>query len=170
MCWFRAEPQAAGSRACGAEAVPPWLFRIHAIRYVAVSMNGHALASVAVLLALCGSARAACEDGRCRGYPRDPAVTRLFTLTVPCPSTGEVSHRCPGFIRDHFIPLCAGGADAVDNLWWEDIARAAEKDRHELQLCHRLRVIERHGDDPALRRQAMVLYWGSEVQRNGKAM
>jgi len=121
-------------------------------------MTGQARLSVAILLAFCGSARAACEDGRCHNYPRDPAVTRLFTLTVPCPSTGETGHRCPGFIRDHLIPLCAGGADAVSNLWWEGAARAAEKDRHELQLCHRLRVIERHGNDPGLRQRAMALY------------
>lgn len=119
---------------------------------------GCVLAPVGILLALCGSARAACEDGRCREYPRDPAVTRAFTLAVPCPATGETGHRCPGYIRDHFIPLCAGGPDAVENLWWEDIARAAEKDRRELQLCHRLRTIERHGDDPALRQRAMALY------------
>ena len=54
--------------------------------------------------------------------------------------------------------MCAGGADAVSNVWWEDAARAAEKDRHELQLCHRLRAIERHGDDSALRQRAMALY------------
>lgn len=121
-------------------------------------MTGSALASVAILLAPSGSARAACEDGRCHDYPRDPAVTRAFTLTVPCPATGETGHRCPGFIRDHFIPLCAGGADAVSNLWWEGAARAAEKDRRELQLCHRLWAIERHGNDPALRQRAMALY------------
>lgn len=121
-------------------------------------MIGCALTSLAILLTFCGSAHAACEDGRCRNYPRDPAVTRSFTLAVPCPSTGMAGGRCPGYIRDHFTPLCAGGADAVSNLWWEDAARAAEKDRHEFQLCHRLRVIERHGDDPALRQRAMALY------------
>ena len=121
-------------------------------------MIGRALASVAILLALHGSAHAACEDGRCRNYPRDPAVTHAFTLAVPCPATGEIGRSCPGFIREHFLPLCAGGADAVSNLWWEDAARAAEKDRRELQLCHRLRVIERHGDDPGLRQRAMALY------------
>ena len=119
---------------------------------------GRVLASVGILLALCDSARAACEDGRCREYPRDPAVTHAFTLTVPCPSTGDTGRSCPGYIRGHFTPLCAGGADAVGNLWWEDAARAAEKDRRELQLCHRLRVIERRGDDPALRQRAMALY------------
>ena len=70
-------------------------------------MIGRALAPVAILLTLSSPARAACEDGHCRNYPRDPAVTHAVTLTVPCPATGEVGHRCPGFIRDHFIPLCA---------------------------------------------------------------
>lgn len=99
-------------------------------------MMGHALTSLAILLTLCGSAHAACEDNRCRSYPRDPAVVRAFTLAVPCPSTGDTGRSCLGYIRDHFTPLCAGGADAVSNLWWEDAARAAEKDRRELQLCH----------------------------------
>lgn len=121
-------------------------------------MISRAMTLATVLLALCGSARATCEDGHCRNYPRDPAVTRSFTRTVPCPATGEVGHRCPGFIRDHLIPLCAGGVDAASNIWWEDAARAAEKDQHELQLCHRLRMIERHGDDPGLRQRAMALY------------
>lgn len=118
----------------------------------------HILMPVVILLGLCGPVWAACEDGRCRNYPRDPAVTHAFTLTVPCPSTGDTGHRCPGFIRDHLIPLCAGGADAVSNLWWEESARASRKDKRELQLCHRLRTIERHGDDPALRQRAMALY------------
>jgi len=77
---------------------------------------------------------------------------------VPCPSTGETGHRCPGFIRDHFIPLCADGADDVRNMWREDIVHAAEKDRRELQLCHRQRLIERNSNDPALRQRVMVLY------------
>jgi len=85
-------------------------------------------------------------------------VTHSFTLTVPCPATGETGHCCPGFIRDHFIPLCAGGANAVGNLWWEGAACVAEKDGRELQLCRRLRMIERHGNDPALRQRAMALY------------
>lgn len=134
------------------------LLRIHTIRYATALMKPLLLALVAILLASGGPARAACEDGRCRNYPRNRAVTYAFTLTVPCPATGAVGHRCPGFIRNHFIPLCAGGADAVSNIWWEEAARAAEKDLHELQLCHRLRVIEQHGDDPALRRRAMGLY------------
>ena len=119
---------------------------------------GRLFALIAVLLALTGPARAACEDGRCREYPRDPAVTRAFTLAVPCPATGETGHHCPGYVRDHFLPLCAGGPDTVENLWWEDAARAADKDRRELQFCHRLRVIERHGNDPALRQRALRLY------------
>ena len=47
---------------------------------------------------------------------------------------------------------------AGDRLRQRRQTGATEKDRRELQLCHRLRVIERHGDDPALRRRAMALY------------
>ena len=46
----------------------------------------------------------------------------------------------------------------MSNIWCEETARAAKKDRRELQLCHWLTVIERHGDDPVLRRLTMGLY------------
>lgn len=45
------------------------LFRLHGMRYDPASMIGRALASVAVLLALCDFASAAWENGRCREYP-----------------------------------------------------------------------------------------------------
>ena len=105
-----------GLRACCAEVAPSRLFQAHEIRYDIALITDRALASGAILLALFNSARAACEDGRCREYPPDLDVTRAFTLAVPCPTAGETGRSCPGFIRDHFVPLCAGGADAVVNL------------------------------------------------------
>jgi len=86
----------------------------------------------------------------------------MFTLTAPCPSTGETGHRCPGFIRDQFIPLCAGGADDVRNMWREDIVRAAEKDRRELGGQVAI--------EPKVRFSEMPCKWGktpgTQVQQN----
>jgi len=42
-------------------------------------------------------------------------------------------------------------------MWGEDIACAAGKNRHELQLCRWQRLIERYGNDSALRQRAIAL-------------
>jgi len=42
---------------------------------------------------------------------RDPAVRKDFQRTHPCPSNHETSGPCPGWVVDHIVPLCAGGAD-----------------------------------------------------------
>ena len=70
---------------------------------------------------------------------RNAGVMRRFSETVPCPATGQVRRSCPGYTRDHFIPLCAGGDDAFENIWFEDMGRAEIKDRFEDRLCARLR-------------------------------
>lgn len=87
-----------------------------------------------VLLLLSGTAAQA----------RDRQVALDFQRTHPCPSTGQSYGSCPGYIRDHVWPLCAGGADAVGNLQWQTIAEAKIKDRWERRLCRDLR----HGIPP----------------------
>ena len=51
-------------------------------------------------------------------FARDPAVPREFQRLNPCPSTGRTSGACPGWERDHVVPLCRGGADTVGNMQW----------------------------------------------------
>ncbi len=41
----------------------------------------------------------------------------------------------PGFRRDHKIPLCLGGPDTFDNVWYEDYAESLIKDRAERNAC-----------------------------------
>lgn len=62
---------------------------------------------------------------------RSQATTRAFQNTNPCPSTGKTTGACPGFIKDHVIPLCKGGPDAPANLQWQTTAAAKEKDKIE---------------------------------------
>lgn len=62
-------------------------------------------------------------------------MLREFQHLHPCPSTGRTTGACPGYIKDHIVPLCAGGADAVDNLQWQTEADAAAKDRREWAQC-----------------------------------
>lgn len=45
----------------------------------------------------------------------------------------------PGYIVDHRIPLCAGGADSVDNMQWQTRSASYTKDSFERALCRELR-------------------------------
>jgi hypothetical protein len=72
---------------------------------------------------------------------RDAKQVRAYRAENPCPATGKTRGACPGYVVDHIVPLCAGGADAPDNMIWQSKAEALEKDRTEWALCrwiHRL--------------------------------
>jgi len=49
-------------------------------------------------------------------------------------STGYSRGR-PGYVVDHVVPLCAGGADAPSNMQWQTIGEARIKDRQERATC-----------------------------------
>jgi hypothetical protein len=66
---------------------------------------------------------------------RSRAVTREFQRENPCPSTGRASGACPGYRKDHVVPLACGGPDAVSNLQWQTAAAATAKDRWERKSC-----------------------------------
>lgn len=66
---------------------------------------------------------------------RSKAVLAEFQKLHPCPVNGKSAGPCPGYIKDHIKPLCAGGADAVHNLQWQTLAEAKAKDKLELQQC-----------------------------------
>jgi hypothetical protein len=69
--------------------------------------------------------------------PRSAPVKREFQLTHPCPSTGLTSAPCPGYIKDHIVPLACGGPDAVSNIQWQTIRAARAKDKWEVKGCTR---------------------------------
>jgi len=93
--------------------------------------------AIAAVLA-CAAADTAAPTGR-TDPPRDPAVRAAFVRAHPCPATERTSGACPGWVVDHRLPLCAGGADAPENLQWITAAQAREKDRRDQQHCAALR-------------------------------
>ena len=68
---------------------------------------------------------------------RSLEVKHEFQRQHPCPSTGRTTGRCPGYIKDHIVPLACGGPDSVANLQWQTTAAAKAKDRWERKACAR---------------------------------
>jgi hypothetical protein len=68
---------------------------------------------------------------------RSASVKREFQLTHPCLATGRTSGACPGYVKDHVLPLACGGPDAVSNLQWQTIRAAKAKDKWETKGCTR---------------------------------
>jgi len=62
---------------------------------------------------------------------RSAKEKRDFQKSHPCPSTGRASGGCPGYVVDHVTPLKRGGADRPENMQWQTIKQAKEKDRTE---------------------------------------
>lgn len=91
-------------------------------RYKAISLLLLAL----LLLAVDASARSAAE-------------VRAFKRENPCPATGKIYGKCPGYVVDHKDPLCAGGADKPSNMQWQELAESKIKDKEEWRTCRILR-------------------------------
>ena len=68
---------------------------------------------------------------------RSNAAKREFRMQHPCPLTGQVRGRCPGYVIDHVKPLACGGEDHPNNMQWQTMAEAKEKDKWERKDCGR---------------------------------
>lgn len=86
-------------------------------------------ATAIAALALCVAAQACADVGRSR------AQRNAFQRAVPCPATDSTRGPCPGYVVDHIVPLCAGGADSPGNMQWQTVADAKAKDRLEAKEC-----------------------------------
>ena len=71
--------------------------------------------------------------------PRSKSVTAEFQRLNPCPTTGKRTGACPGYVKDHIKPLCAGGEDAVSNMQWQTVEEAKAKDVLERRECRALK-------------------------------
>ena len=69
------------------------------------------------------------------GRPSTPEI--LFRLAHPCPATGQAQGPCKGYVIDRIIPPLCGGADAPENMQWQTLAEAKEKDRWEKIGCRK---------------------------------
>lgn len=88
-----------------------------------------------IILALWGALIFATSKFVYASEHRSQAVLHQFQKLHPCPATGLRTGACPGYVKDHVYPLCAGGADAVDNLQWQMVTDAHIKDKWEWSLC-----------------------------------
>jgi hypothetical protein len=70
---------------------------------------------------------------------RDPKQVRAYRSAHPCPVTQQTTGPCPGWVVDHIIPLCAGGADHPSNLRWLERETARIKDPRDASTCAALR-------------------------------
>jgi hypothetical protein len=100
-----------------------------------MSLSHPVLRPLTLLDALVIGILAVCTTGasECRSL----AVKHEFQRQHPCPLTGQTTGRCPGYIKDHFVPLACGGPDSVANTQWQTTAEAKAKDKWELRGCRR---------------------------------
>jgi hypothetical protein len=69
------------------------------------------------------------------GTNRDKHQRAAFVRSHPCPDTGKTHGRCPGYVVDHIVPLCGGGADRPSNMQWQTVAEGKAKDKEERRFC-----------------------------------
>jgi hypothetical protein len=93
------------------------------------------VALIAFAAVVCGTA--ALRNPAAATEHRFRAVTREFQREHPCPSTGRTTGGCPGYRKDHIVPLACGRPDAVSNLQWQTIRDARAKDQWEQRACGR---------------------------------
>ena len=81
----------------------------------------------ALLLLACLAAEA--RDGR------NANEVQKFRRAHPCPVTGEVRGRCPGFEVDHIVARRCGGKDAAGNMQWLAVDKHRIKTAREAREC-----------------------------------
>lgn len=69
------------------------------------------------------------------GAKRSQSAKVQFKLQNPCPASGATKGPCKGYVIDHIKPLACGGADTPENMQWQTVADAKEKDKWERKGC-----------------------------------
>lgn len=80
------------------------------------------------------------EPSVSRVQKRDPQKVYAFRKENACPATQQTTGACPGWVVDHYIPLCAGGADDPANMVWQEKKESLIKDNWERALCRFLKI------------------------------
>ena len=65
---------------------------------------------------------------------RSQSARVSFVRAHVCPATGLHKLPCPGWIIDHHVGLCVGGADKPDNMRWMTVSDAKAKDKWECRV------------------------------------
>ncbi len=66
---------------------------------------------------------------------RSTSAKNDFKHDHPCPTNGNRSGSCPGYVIDHITPIACGGADAPSNMQWQTVAEGKAKDKWERDGC-----------------------------------
>jgi hypothetical protein len=74
---------------------------------------------------------------------RSASERRAFQRAELCPANAQPRGPCPGYVVDHIVPLCAGGADLQANMQWQTLADSLAKDAGERHYCAHLRRAQR---------------------------
>ena len=90
---------------------------------------------LAILLALALGISAASSATASHHTRRSVSAKTVFKHQHPCPATGLAKGHCPGYVIDHVVPLCAGGADDPSNMQWQTVADSKAKDLLERRQC-----------------------------------
>ena len=90
---------------------------------------------LAILLALALGISAASPANATHPTKRSVSAKTVFKHQHPCPATGLAKGRCPGYVIDHVVPLCAGGTDDPSNMQWQTVADSRAKDLMERRQC-----------------------------------
>jgi hypothetical protein len=75
-----------------------------------------------------------------KSSPADSAQKSAFRQANPCPSNGETSGVCPGFVIDFIKPRACGGTDGPENMQWRSREMAKQHDKAELKACKKQMV------------------------------
>lgn len=84
---------------------------------------------IIALLLMLASLTALARDGR------NASEVRKFRQAHPCPVTGEVRGRCPGFEVDHVLARRCGGKDKASNMQWLAVDEHRKKTAREARTC-----------------------------------
>lgn len=85
---------------------------------------------------LIGLSAAVLMMASCGAEARDAKQVYAFRKVHACPATGKLGFAtCPGWIVDHIVPLCWGGADNPENMQWQEKAASYKKDVFERAAC-----------------------------------